>query len=509
MGPNFVRPAAPTATGYTAEPLPAQPALAEVAGGGAQRFVQGLDLPGQWWTLFHSQPLNDLVEQALRANPSLQAAEAALRQAMENVYAQQGFFFPTVQAGFSADRQRNAVGTISPTLTSGAPLFSLYTAQVTVAYTLDVFGGNRRQVESLAAQAEFQRFQLEAAYLTLTANVVAAAVQEAALRAQIEATEQVIQVEREALDLFRVRYNLGAIAMLDVVAQETLLAQTSATLPILQKQLAFQRDLLTALLGRLPSDEPAEKFELATLQLPEDLPVSLPSQLVEQRPDVRAAEAQLHSASAQIGVAIANRLPQITLSGAYGGTATQLSQLFQTGNVFWIVGGNLAQTLFAGGTLFHRERAAVAAFDQAAAHYRSTVITAFQNVADSLRALQYDADALKAQLAAEHAAAETLELTRKALELGSASYLAVLVAQQAYYQALINLVQARANRFADTVALFQALGGGWWNRADVDAAQSQFNPDSTDATACGRYDDTGAASMPWARCGPMPNSAAP
>jgi len=501
VGPDFVRPAAPQAAAYATAPLPAQTAPADVAGGEAQRFVQGMDLPGQWWTLFHSQPLNDLVEQALNANPTLQVAEAALRQAMENVYAQQGFFLPAAQANFAAARQRNAVGTVSPTLTSGVPLYNLYTTQVAVFYTADVFGGNRRQVESLSAQAESQRFQLEAAYLTLTANVVAAAVQEASLRAQIEATEQVVKLEREALDLFRVRYNLGAIALADVVAQEALLAQTLATVPTLQKQLAQQRGLLTALLGRLPSEEPAEKFELSMLQLPEDLPVSLPGQLVEHRPDVRAAEAQLHAASAQIGVATANMIPQITLSGAYGGTATQFSQMFQAGNLFWSVSGNVAQTLFAGGTLLHRKRAAIAAFDEAAAQYKSTVITAFQNVADSLRALQYDADALKAQLAAERAALQSLEFARKGLELGSVSYLVVLTAQQAYQQAVINLAQARANRFADTVALFQALGGGWWNRADVAAAQSGFNPDVPAAARCGRYDATGAAAMPWAPCG--------
>ena len=509
VGPNFVRPAAPSAAAYAAEPIPERTASAAIAGGEAQRFVEGLDVPGQWWTLFHSQPLNDLVAQSLKANPGLAGAEAALRQAMELVHAQQGFFFPTVQAGLSATRQRNAVETLSPTLTSGAPVFNLYTAQVSVGYTLDVFGGNRRQVESLQAQSEFQRYQLEATYLTLTSNVVAAAVQEASLRAQIDATQKVIGFEREALELLRIQYNLGAIAMSDVVAQEALLAQTLATLPGLQKQLAAQRSLLTALLGRLPSEAPAERFELAMLDLPQDIPVSLPSRLVDQRPDVRAAEAQLHSASAQIGVAIANMLPQITLGGAYGGTSTQFATIFQPGNIFWSLAGNAVQTLFAGGTLLHRERAAVAAFDQAAAQYKSTVITAFQNVSDSLHALQYDADTLSAQLAAERAAFQSLEFARKGLELGSASYLAVLSAQQAYQLAVINLTQARASRLADTVALFQALGGGWWNREDVASAQSRFNPDSPAAAGCGRLDAAGAASMPWASCGSAPQESNP
>jgi NodT family efflux transporter outer membrane factor (OMF) lipoprotein len=471
VGPDFHRPGAPKVGGYTAEALPTQTASADVAGGQAQRLVLGEDIAQQWWTLFHSPELNALIEQALKANPDMQAAQAALRQAMELVYAQMGLYYPSVQAGVSASRQKNAVGTISPTLTSGAPLFNLYTADVGVSYTLDAWGGNRRQVESLRAQAEFQRFQLEATYLTLTSNVVVAAVQEASLRAQIAATEQVIKIETEVVGIFRRQNELGAIAMADVVAQEATLAQLQATLPALQKQLAQQRDLLARLAGRFPSEEPVQRFELAQLELPQQLPVSLPSKLVEQRPDVRAAEAQLHAASAQVGVAIANMLPQITLSAGGGTSATQISQWFSPGNQFWSLGASLTQTLFDGGTLLHRKRAAEAALDQAGAQYRSSVLTAFQNVADTLRALQYDADAVKAQVTAEHAASESLSIARKALALGSISYLSLLNAEQTYQQTLINLVQAKANRYADTAALFQALGGGWWNRPDLAAAE--------------------------------------
>lgn len=472
LGPDFHRPAAPQVSGYIPEPLSAQTTSADVAGGEAQRLVQGLDIPGQWWTLFHSRPLNALIAQALKANPNVQVAQAALRIAMENVYAQRGSFYPTIDANFSPSRQKNAVGTLSPTLTSGAPIFNLYTAQVSVSYMLDVFGGNRRQVESLKAQAESQRFQLEATYLTLISNVMAAAVQEASLRAQIAATENIIKIETEQIELMRRQYSLGAIAMADVLAQEATLAQTQATLPALRKQLAQQRNLLAALAGRFPSEEPAERFELSTLQLPQELPVSLPSRLIEQRPDVRSAEAQLHAASAQVSVAIANMLPQITLSGSYGGSATQIGQLFSADNIFWSLAGSLTQTLFDGGTLLRKKRAAVAGLDQAAAQYRSTVIAAFQNVADALRALQYDAEAVKAQSAAEHKAAESLEIVRRQLQLGAVSYLALLNAEQTYQQAVINLVQARASRYADTAALFQALGGGWWNRSDVVAAQT-------------------------------------
>jgi len=443
-----------------------------VKGGEAQRFVQGLDIPGQWWTLFHSAALNSLVEQALENNPTLPTAEAALRQAWENVYAAQGAFFPTAVVSYSPSRNKTATGVTFTGASSGPPFFTLHTAQVIVTYAPDVFGGTRRQVESLMATAKFQRYQLEAAYLTLTSNVVAAAVQEASLRAQIAATEEIIKIESASLDILRKQFQLGQVAGLDVAAVEATLAQAQATLPPLQKQLAVQRDLLTALIGRFPSQQPAEKFELASLQLPQELPVSLPSNLVEQRPDIQSAEAQLHSASALIGVALAARLPQFTLTGNAGTTANQISQLFMTpGTAFWTLAGNVAQTVFDAGTLLHKERAAVAALDEAAAMYRSTVITAFQNVADALHAVQSDAETLKAALAAESAAFKSLEIARRQLQLGAISYLGLLTAQTTYQTALIALVQAQAARYADTAALFQALGGGWWNREDVAPAK--------------------------------------
>src|SRR6202045_3744333 len=472
VGPDFQQPAAPDVTGYTPQPLAEQTANADIAGGGTQRFVQGLDIPGQWWTLFHSAPLNALVEQALKNNPSLPAAEAALHQAWENVYAAESAFFPTAVASYSPSRNKTATGVTFTSASSGSPFFTLHTAQVVVTYAPDVFGGTRREVESLTAATDFQRFQLEAAYLTLTSNVVAAAVQEASLRGQIAATEEIIKIETQALGILNKQFEFGQVAGADVAAVEATLAQAQATLPPLQQKLAVQRDLLTALIGRFPSHEPAEKFDLASLQLPQDLPVSLPSELVEQRPDVSAAEAQLHAASAAIGVAVAARLPQFTLTGNGGTIANQISQLFITpGTAFWTLAGNAAQTVFDAGTLLHKERAAVAAFDQAAAMYRSTVITAFQNVADALHALQSDAETLKAAYAAERAAAKSLHISRRQLQLGAIHYLALLTAENTYQTALIALVQARAARYADTAALFQALGGGWWNREDVAMAK--------------------------------------
>jgi NodT family efflux transporter outer membrane factor (OMF) lipoprotein len=463
VGPDFHRPAAPAVDGYTRQPLVGKTVSAEIPGGEEQRFIQNQDISHQWWTLFQSPQLNALIEKALGANPTLTAAQAALRQATELVNAQQGFFYPTIQANSSPSRQK-ASASLSPPLSTSDLLYNLFTSQVTVGFTPDVFGGNRRQVESLRGLAESQRFQLEATYVTLTSNVVAAAVQQASLRAQIAATQDIIAISTKSLALVRRQFELGAVAGLDVAAQEAALAQVRQTLPPLQKQLEQNRDLLTALAGDFPSEDSFEQFELSAIRLPEELPVSLPSKLVQQRPDVRAAEEQLHSASALIGAAIANRLPQFTISAAYGGVATDFTKTFASGNPYWLVAGNVAQTLFAGGTLLHRQRAAEAAFEQAAAQYRSTVLTAFQNVADTLYALQSDAESLKAAVAAERAAKMTLDITLKQQQLGAVSYLALLSAQQAYQQTLIARVQAQANRYADTAALFQALGGGWWNR---------------------------------------------
>jgi NodT family efflux transporter outer membrane factor (OMF) lipoprotein len=467
VGPDFATPDAPNVTRYTPEPLAKDTASAATAGGAAQRFVGDLDLPGQWWTLFHSKDLNSLVAKALAANQDLKAAQAALTVAKQNVYAQRGMLFPTVDANYNAIRELEPNSEPSD-FVPGSPTYNLFTAQLNVSYTPDVFGGVRRSIESLQAQADSQRFALEATYLTLTSNLAGAAVQEASLRGQIEATKSIIKIETDVLGVMRHQRELGDLAEGDVVAQEAALAQVEQMLPPLEKQLAQQRDLIAALSGGFPSDIMTERFYLAALRLPRDLPVSLPSKLIEQRPDVRAAEANLQSASAQIGVAIANRLPNITLSGNPGSTALAMNQLFTPGTEFWVITGSITQPIFDGGTLFFREQAAKAAFKQAQAQYRSTVIVAFQNVADSLRAIQSDAVALQKAVASERAAGKSLEITRQRMQLGDINYLGLLNAQQTYQTALLSLAQAKAARFADTVALFQALGGGWWNRQDVE-----------------------------------------
>jgi len=471
VGPNFEKPAAPEVSGYTPSPPAATSGAANVSGGEPQRFLSGEDIPGEWWTLFHSQPLNDLIERSLKANPDIKAAQAALAVARENVLAQKGAYYPSVAGGFSASRQKTS-SELAPIPNSNALYFSLYTPQVSVSYMPDVFGLNRRTVESLEAQAEQARFALAATHITLSANVAAAAIQEASLRAQVAATRELITINTDMLEILRKQFAKGYADRLDVAAQESQLAQLAATLPPLVKQLAQQRDLLAALSGSFPSQPPAEEFELSSLQLPQELPLSLPSRLVEQRPDVRQAEENLHAASAQIGIAVANRLPSITLTADAGIMALEGSQLFTESAGFWTLAGAVTQPIFQGGTLLHKERAARAAYIQASEQYRSAVLTAFQNVADTLNALEQDANALKAAAAAKEAAGVTLDLARRQWKSGYTGYLSLLNAEQVYQQALISLVQAQANRYADTAALFQALGGGWWNRADLTESRS-------------------------------------
>jgi NodT family efflux transporter outer membrane factor (OMF) lipoprotein len=466
VGPNFKKPAPPDVGGYTPAPISTTSSTPNVAGGEAQRLVEGKDIPGEWWKVFHSEALGDLIERALKANPDLKSAQAALLVARENVLAQRGFYYPSVTGSFTATRARSAAD-LSPVLNASVQNYSLYTPQVSVSFVPDVFGLNRRTVESLAAQAQQARFALAATHITLSSNVAAGAIQEASLRGQIDATHELIKINTDMLKVLKEQYTNGYAGQLDVAAQESQLAQVTTTLPPLLKQLAQQRDALAAMAGGFPNQDLAEKFELSSLQLPQELPLSLPSQLVEQRPDVRQAEENLHAASAQIGIAIANRLPSFALTADGGSAPTAFSKMFLGGNGFWDLTAGITQPIFDAGTLRHRERAAKAAFTEAAEQYRSTVLTSFQNVADTLHALEQDADALKAASASADAAKVTLDLTTGQVKAGYAGYLALLSAEQAYQQAVINLAQARANRYADTAALFQSLGGGWWNRPDI------------------------------------------
>ena len=463
VGPDFLHPAAPESAGYTKEPLAPRTSSADAPQGQPQRFAVGRDISAEWWTLFRSAALNALVQQSLNNNPSLQTAMANLRAARQAVYAQEGKFFPLVTTNFNPTYQRTP-GVITPVLNSSANPFALYTAQVGVSYTFDVWGLNRRTVEGLKAQADNQRFQVEAAYLALTGNVVVAAITEASLRGQIEATNELIAANTKMLDILRRQLDSGYANRSDVAAQEAALAQARATLPPLRKALAQQRDLLAALAGIFPNEGPLQTFRLADLRLPTDLPVSLPSQLIEQRPDIRAAQEQLHAASAEIGVSIANLLPNFTISGNIGYINTALAGLLAPENLFWLAAANATQTLLDGGSLFHQMQEAKDTYNAVAWGYRGTLVGAVQNVSDALRALQNDADALKAARDFERAAKISYDLARQQMQTGNANVLLLLTAETTYLQAVIQVVQARSARLADTAALFAALGGGWWNR---------------------------------------------
>ena len=471
VGPNFKPPAAPPVSSYTQQQQAQTTAsTAGVAGGEAQHLIAGADLPADWWTLFHSRALNDLIEQALAHSPDLKAAQAALLVAHESMLAQHGAYLAQVSAGASVTREKDPSATLAPVPANNAFAYTLVTPQLSVSYTPDVFGLNKRTVESLAAQEQATRYQMVAVDITLSANVALAAITQASLEGQIDTTNDLIGINRQILSLLQYQKSKGYIGGADIAAQQTQLAQLEASLPPLIKQRDQQNNLIAVLTGRYPAQAPAQHFTLANLTLPADLPLSLPSTLAHQRPDVLQAEANLHAASAGIGIARANRLPNITLSANAGTNALAIGSIFGAGTGFWNIGGALLAPIFNGGALLHQERAARATYTQTAEQYRSTVLTAFQNVADTLVAIEQDANTLKADAAATDAAKASLDLARLQYKDGYAAYLAVLNADQAYQQARLAQVQAEADRFTDTVALFQALGGGWWHQPELASA---------------------------------------
>lgn len=491
VGPDFLRPFLPPSSSFSPTPLPEATVSAPVTGGEAQRFVAAKEIQADWWTLFQSPELNSLIEKSFAANPSIEAAQAALGAAQANVSAQRGFFYPRIQAGYSPSRTKLAgnLGGNSPGIQGdgseiktyqGTPasqggsapynkpvIYNFHTAQMTVGYTPDVFGINRRLVEALEAQTRIQQFQLEAAYITLATNVVAAAIQEALLRQQIRITKEMISANEQSVELVGRQVKAGFASRLDLSLQESALAQARQQLPPLQKQFEQNRHLLRALAGGVQDADLPESFDLASLKLPQELPVSLPSQVVEQRPDVRAAEEQLHAVTAQLGVAIANRLPQFAIDATWGGAASHFSQMFWNSGLLFNLAASITQTIFDGGTLKYRQRSMEEGVRQMAAQYQSTVITAFQNVADTLYAIQSDAEAFKAAAELEQASRTSLELMRKQHLRGYIDRLALINAEQSYRQASLTLAQAQATRLGDTAALFQSLGGGWWNKPQL------------------------------------------
>jgi NodT family efflux transporter outer membrane factor (OMF) lipoprotein len=450
VGPDFAPPPAPAVERFTPEKTGSP--------GGGQRFHEGADIPAQWWKAFGSERLDALIDAALAQNPTLEAADAAIRVAQFNSDAAVGGFFPQVGLASSSNYIYSSGDSTTTTVTQTG--YSFFTKQVNVSFAPDVWGANRRLVESLDAQTEAARYQHQAAALTLVANVAKAAIEEASLRAQIAVTRKLVDVQQERLTLLQRQLAVGAISGTDILSQETALAQTRQTLPPLETRLAQQRNLLAALAGRYPSDEIAETFELSGLSLPRDLPLSLPSQVVAQRPDIKAAEAQVHAASAKVGVALAARLPNIVLTGNGGSGAFQVAQLFAPGTMYYNLAGGVAQPLFDGMTLLNKHRAAEAGFDQAEAQYRSAVVNAFQNVADVLRALQGNARAVRDARAAEAAARQYLGKVKSQLTAGAVSQLAVVDAQRAWLATTISRFQTEAQRLTNAVALYVALGGG-------------------------------------------------
>jgi len=463
VGPDFAQPPAPDANGYTAGRL-ASTGSADVSGGTAQRFASGADVSGVWWRTLHSKQIDAFVKEAVDNHPDLVAAQAALRQAREVAAADTSALFPSATGNASVTREQ--VPAAQSGLSGPASLFTLYNTSVPVSFTPDIFGGKTRGIEADLASADYQRFQLEATYLTLTSNVVTAAINDASYAAQIRVTQEQIDGQRQLVSLLEQQFALGAVSDADVLSQKAQLAQTLATLPPLQKARAQGRNQLMAYLGRLPSQDKGESVRLEALQLPRDLPVTVPSLLVRQRPDIRAAESQAHQASANVGVATANMLPSLTLSASGGSQALALSALYGPQTAAWSVAASVAGPIFDAGSLFHTKESKVAALEQTSAQYRSTVITAFQNVADSLRAIQFDAALLRAQVEAEKAAADSLKISQAQFKAGSTTFLTIINAEQTLLTARTNRVKAQASRYADTVALYQSLGGGWWNRMD-------------------------------------------
>ncbi len=461
VGPDFQPPEPPGVPTFLPAPAKGATDAGKVTG---RTLVHGADIPPRWWELFRSASLDRLIQDGIEHNQDLRAAEAAVRVAQANTRALRGALFPIVTAGFDAGRTVTPYKAISTNAANEISVYSLYTPQVTVAFVPDVWGGTRRALESAAAQTELLAFQSEALYLTLASSIALVAIEEARLDGQIAATRRIIELQSELLDILRKQNEQGQIALPDVVSQETAVAQARLLLPPLERQLAQQRHLLAFLTGRFPSEAGVATFRFAAFRLPRRLPLSLPGDLVRQRPDIRAAEANLHAVNAQIGVAIANRLPQITIAGSGGVTGLNIAQLFTPGTAAAAIAGSVAQTIFDAETLENRQRAAEEATLQALAQYRSAVLAAFQNVADVMRALQSDARAFEAATAAERSASQNIGLIRQQVEQGQASIPILLVAQQAFLQTSLALVDAKAARLADTVALFQALGGGWWNR---------------------------------------------
>ncbi|TAN07229.1 MAG: efflux transporter outer membrane subunit [Rhodanobacteraceae bacterium] len=468
VGPNFREPVAPHVDRFTTAPLPKATVAANTAGGDAQRFLEGENVPQRWWTTFGNAELDRRVQQAFRHSPSIAAAEASLRQAEETAKAARGGLFPSLDANLGATRAKQSAAQSGIGKALGP--YTVYNAGVSVGYVFDIFGGVRRGIEAQQAQADVQRAQLDATYLALAANVVTASLQEASLREQVKATRQIVASLQQELDIAQKQQAIGAKSLSDTLAVRSQLAATEATLPPLEQRLAATQNQLATYLGVTPAQLKLQPVTLAQVTLPADIPVSLPSTLVAQRPDIRAASAQLHAATASVGVATADMLPKLTLNGSLTSESLTRSGLFAAGTGGWSLGLGLLQPLFHGGQLLHQKRAAEAGMQMALADWKQTVLVAFQNVADTLQALDYDAQSLKAQNTAERDSDKLLELTRTQYRVGAVGYLSLLSAERQYQQARIAEITARTARLTDTAALYAALGGGWQGTSELSEA---------------------------------------
>ena len=465
VGPNFRRPPPPPVTHYSNGADPAETASAQ---GTAQKFTPGAAVAADWWHLFHSARLDAVLEEAIANNPGLHAAQISLRASQDNLRSGYGIFYPSINAEAAATRERFSSASFGENLPSS--VFNLFTLSATVSYALDVFGGQRRLVEELHAEVDIAHADEQAAYLALTANVVNTVVASAAYRAEIEATERLIALQKEQVQIANVQAQAGTAPFVNVLSLESQLATYEATIPQLEQRLVQSDDLLAALVGRTPAEWDAPAVRLEDIALPARLPVSLPSDLVRQRPDILAAEATAHAASANIGVATAAMLPSITLNGTAGAVTNSTSRLFPSNGKEWSAGANVTAPLFEGGSLWFKRKAAIEDYRQSMDLYRQTVLAAFEQVADVLRGLEHDATILLADDKALSTAAEALHLVQVNYDSGIASYLDLLIADIQYRQAKIADLQAIALRYQDTVALFAALGGGWWSTPAAAAA---------------------------------------
>ena len=458
VGPDFARPNPPPVGRYTQAP---QPAATARAAGQRQHFKQGAKIAAGWWRLFKSPKLDAVIKEAIVNSPGIQAAQAGLRQSRDFLQAGEGVFYPQVDAGFDAARQK-----FSQARFGGGPssnIFNLYTLSAAISYALDVFGGERRRVEGLGAQVDFQRYLVLGTYLTLSGNIINTMIAQAAYREEINAAEQLIGLQEEQIKITEAQAEAGTVPYANVLSLQSQLASTEAILPPLRQKLSQAKHLLAILAGHAPAEWTPPEIGLADFTLPAELPLSLPSDLVRQRPDILASEADLHIASANMGVATAAMFPSFTLNGSYGLESTSLGSLFKKTGTIWSLGASLTAPLFHGGTLSAVRRAAIDAYDQSLADYRQTVLGALAQVADTLRGLEHDAETLNAQSKALGAAEEALRLIQANYQAGTVNYLQVLIADDLYYQAKVGYLQAQAQRLQDTVALFVALGGGWWN----------------------------------------------